>query len=304
MNGIRFILFLIIFSFNASKLNAQFLVPSDSLNKKRLIAVSAIGAASWTGSIGGLYFVWYKDFPKTGFHVFNDNQQWQHMDKMGHLYISHHVGRFVGDLYEWSGLNHKKASIIGAGVSLGYMSTFELLDATNEQWGFSWGDMGYNTLGAVTYWGQEYFFNKQYVQFKFSAHHSGLAEYRPEVLGSNATSRMLKDYNGQTYWMSFNPIYWFKKESKFPEWINLSLGYSINNQLIGDGGTFVYTDGITSQSFTPYKQYFLSFDVNFEAIPTDRRWLKLIFRGLNYFKVPFPALEFSQGKVGFRPFYF
>mgnify|MGYP002620776737 CR=1 FL=1 len=284
--------------------HAQFLKPADTLNKKRVLGVSITGSALWAGSITGLYFVWYKDFPKSGFHVFDDSREWQQMDKVGHMYTAFQFSRFAGDLFEWSGLNHKKSSWIGFGYSLGYMTTFELLDATNEHWGFSWSDVGFNVLGSATYWGQEYFFNKQYVQFKFSSHPTDLAQYRPDVLGDNFASRILKDYNGQTYWMSFNPVYWFKKESKIPEWINLSFGYSINNQLLGDGGTYVVTDGSNQQSFTPYRQYFFSFDVNFEAIPTDRRWLKLIFRGLNYFKVPFPALEFSQGKIGFRPLYF
>ena len=220
------------------------------------------------------------------------------------MYTAWTFGRSVGDLYEWSGLDHKKSSLIGAGYSIGYLTTFEFLDAYNVGWGFSWSDVGFNTLGTMTYWGQEYFWNKQYVHFKFSAHPTELAQYRPEVLGSDFASRMFKDYNGQTYWMSFNPIYWFKKESKVPEWINLSLGYSIEDQLIGDGGTYVITDGTNQQTFTPYRQYYLSFDINFEAIPTDRRWLKLVFRGLNFLKVPFPALELSQGKLGFRPFYF
>ncbi|MEZ4921564.1 MAG: DUF2279 domain-containing protein [Crocinitomicaceae bacterium] len=297
------ILFLFILSLPV-KGYCQFLEPSDSLNKKRLIGVSITSGLAWGGSIAGLYYVWYKDFPKSGFHTFNDFHEWQQMDKLGHMYSSWSFGRSVGDLYEWSGLDHKKSSLIGAGFSLGYLTTFELLDAYNEAWGFSWSDVGFNTLGAATYWGQEYFFNKQYVHFKFSAHHTSLAQYRPEILGNDFASRMLKDYNGQTYWMSFNPIYWFKEDSKFPEWIDLSLGYSIEDQLIGDGGTYVITNGNSQLSFSPYRQYYLSLDVNFEAIPTNKRWLKIIFRGLNFFKVPFPALEIANGKLGFKPLYF
>jgi Predicted periplasmic lipoprotein (DUF2279) len=304
MRGIKFILLLGITIGISYSAKSQFLEPADSLNKKRLLGVSLLGASAWAGSISGLYFVWYKNFPKSKFHFFDDSKEWQQMDKMGHLYTSFHFGRFVGDLYEWSGLDHKKASLIGAGFSLGYMTTFELLDGTSAQWGFSWSDMAFNTLGTMTYWGQEYFLNQQYVQFKFSSHPTDLAQYRPEILGSSFASRLLKDYNGQTYWMSFNPVHWFKKDSKIPKWINLSFGYSINNQLIGDGGTYIITDGTTEQTFTPYRQLFFSFDVNFEAIPTKSRLLKLVFRGLNFIKVPFPALEISQGKLGFKPFYF
>lgn len=295
---------ILVFLFAFQSTGQKFLEPADSLNKKRLITVSGTGGLAWAGSISALHFVWYKDFEKSKFHTFDDSREWNQMDKLGHMYTSWQFGRSIGDLYEWSGLDHKKSAIIGAAYSFGYMTTFELLDATNVKWGFSWSDVAFNTIGAGTYFAQEYLWNKQYAHFKFSFHDSELAQYRPNVLGSDFTSRLLKDYNGQTYWMSFNPIYWFKKESKVPEWLNLSLGYSTNNQLIGDGGTFVYTDGMNSTSFTPYRQYFLSFDINFEAIPTKSRFLKLVFRGLNFIKIPFPALELSQGKLGFRPFYF
>lgn len=300
----RLLFITIILSLSQSLWAQKLLEPADSLNKKRLIGVSIAGGLGWAGSITALQFVWYNDFEKSKFHTFDDSREWNQMDKMGHLYTSWQFGRFAGDMFEWSGLNHKTSAIIGAAYSFGYMTTFELLDATNVKWGFSWSDVAFNTLGAGTYFAQEFLWNKQYAHFKFSFHDSKLSEYRPDVLGSDFTSRLLKDYNGQTYWMSFNPVYWFKKESKVPEWINLSLGYSTNNQLIGDGGTFIYTDGVNSTSFTPYRQFFLSFDINFEAIPTKSRLLKLVFRGLNFIKIPFPALELSQGKVGFRPFYF
>ena len=300
----RLFIFFISISLSYSSSAQGFLTPADSLNKKRLIGVSITGGVAWAGSITALQFVWYKDFDKSPFHFFNDSREWNQMDKMGHLYTSWQFGRFVGDLYEWSGLNHRKSALIGAGFSLGYMTTFELLDATNVQWGFSWSDVLFNSLGSATYFTQEFLWNKQYAHFKFSYHDSKLAQYRPELLGNDFTSKLLKDYNGQTYWMSFNPIHWFNPESKIPEWINISLGYSTNNQLIGDGGTYIVSNGGTQQSFTPYRQLFLSFDMNFEAIPTQSRLLKLVFRGLNFIKVPFPAIEFSKGKLGFRPFYF
>jgi len=261
-------------------------------------------ATAWAGSISALYFVWYADFEKSKFHTFNDFHEWQQMDKMGHFYTAWHFARAGGDLYEWSGMGNKYSSIIGAAYSIGYMTTFELLDAKSAAWGFSWGDVAFNSLGSITYFTQEFLWNQQFAKFKFSFHNSNLAEYRPDVLGNSFASRTLKDYNGQTYWMSINPIHWFYKSSKFPKWINLSLGYSINNQLYGDGSVYIFQSGNSQISFTPYRQYFISFDIDFEEIPTNKKWLKLIFRTVNCIKVPFPALEISRGTVQFKPFYF
>lgn len=287
------------------QLHAQSLFENDSaFNKKRTIGVSIFDAAAWGGSISALGFVWYADFAKSDFHTFDDNHEWQQMDKVGHMVTSWNFARASGDLFEWSGINHRTAATIGAFYSIGYMATFELLDGYSADWGFSWGDVAYNSLGSLTYWSQEFFWNHQYAKFKFSVHNSGLADYRPDVLGGDFASRTLKDYNGQTYWMSFNPVYWFTTESKIPEWINLSLGYGIEDQLYGDGSVYISQSGNTQLIFSPYRQYYLSFDIDFEAIPVSKPWLKFVMRSLNVIKVPFPALEFSKGGIHVKPFYF
>ena len=280
------------------------LEPADTFNKPRTIGTSIFYGSGWVGSTLALQFVWYKDFDKSDFHFFDDSHEWMQMDKMGHTYSAWSFSRLAGDLYEWSGIDHKKSAIIGGSLGFAYLSKFEFLDAYNEAWGFSWADVGANFAGSAIYFGQEYFWNDQRIKMKFSYSNSGLAQYRPNVLGNSFSTRMLKDYNGQTYWLSFNPWVIANKESKIPEWITLSAGYSIHNHLIGDGSTYVYDDGSSTLSFTPFRQYYLSLDVDFEKIPTESRGLKLLFRALNYVKVPFPALEFSQNGVGFKPFYF
>lgn len=300
----RFLFFAFLSCFCISSNTQSFLTPADTLDKKRVIGVTATGATLWVGSTLALQHVWYSDFEKTKFHFFNDSHEWNQMDKMGHFYTANHFAGMVDDLYKWSGVNHKKSALIAAGYSFGYLATFEMLDAYNATWGFSWADIGFNALGTLNYCTQAYLWDEQFVHFKFSVQNSGLADYRPNLLGNDFASRTLKDYNGQTYWMSFNPFHWTKKESKIPKWINLSLGYGINDQLIGDGGTYVVNNGSEQFSFTPYRQYYLSLDVDFQAIPTKSRLLKLLFRSLNVIKVPFPALEFSQGKLSFNPLYF
>jgi hypothetical protein len=45
---------------------------------------------------------------------------------------------------------------------------------------------------------------------------------------------MLKDYNGQTYWLSVN-LHSFYKGSKIPKWLNLAIGYGANGMLTGNG---------------------------------------------------------------------
>jgi hypothetical protein len=302
----RRVIFLAYLFLSPFVLNAQsFLENSKTFNKKRTVAVSAINAFNWSASIGGLYYVWYKDLPKVKFHTFNDGHEWQQMDKAGHITTSYNFARAAGDLYQWSGVDNKKSSLIGGSYAFAYMLTFEMLDAYNEEWGFSNYDLLANTSGAALYTVQEYFWDEQFFKPKFSSHATDLNDYRPNILGNGGIESLFKDYNGQTYWLSFNPITMINKDSKVPKWINLSLGYGINNQLIGDGGTYIASlENGNQLSFTPYRQYYLSLDIDWDNIPTDSKLLKLFFRGLNIVKLPFPALELAQSQVKFHPLYF
>lgn len=297
--------FLLVFLIGVQTSYSQvFLEKSDSLNKKRFIGVSATSVGLGLGSILALKYVWYDDFAKSPFHFFDDSHEWGQMDKLGHFYTAHHFSTLINDCYQWSGIQPKKAALIGGAYSLVYMTSFEFLDAYNTEWGFSLSDLGFNLLGTAASTFQTYFWNERRFNIKFSVHNSGLADYRPAVLGNDFASRTLKDYNGQTYWLSFNPLLWSNQTSFIPNWLNISLGYSINNQLIGDGGSYILNDGSNQLVFTPYRQYFLSLDVDFEKFKTNSRALRILFRGLNCIKIPFPALEFSQGKLAFRPLYF
>ena len=80
---------------------------SETFNKKRTIGVSAVNAFNWSTSIGGLYFIWYKNLPKVKFHTFNDGHEWQQMDKIGLLTTSWNFARTAGDLYKWAGVDSK-----------------------------------------------------------------------------------------------------------------------------------------------------------------------------------------------------
>jgi len=295
------ILFII---FNYVSYSQLFFDKSIDLNKKRTLVVSVANAGLWGGSIGGLYYVWYKEFPKSDFHFFDDSKEWLQMDKLGHINTSYQFSRTTADLYKWSGVKPKIANLMGSSYSFAYLLSIEFLDAYNTHWGFSWSDIGANTTGVLLYSIQDYFWSKQFIKPKFSYHNSELAHYRPQILGSNTIESLIKDYNGQTYWFSFNPVRMINSKLDFPKWLDLSLGYSINNQLIGDGGVYVTTQNNQQLSFTPYRQFYLSLDVDWEEIPVKSKALKLLFRGLNFVKIPFPTIEFSNKGVKGYGLYF
>ncbi len=290
---------LLILSFNGLS-QAKVFDFSDTLNPPRTIGVASVAGGIWAGSMIGLSNIWYKDVPKSKFHTFDDSKNWLQMDKAGHFYTANKIALLTGNAFRWSGMNVKTAALLGTGISLGYQTTLELLDAYSAEWGFSWSDVAANTLGAGFYLGQELLWNEQHFLLKFSAHPTEFAALRPSVLGSSFAERLLKDYNGQTYWLSFNPTQ-FIQNSKFPAWLCLSLGYSAHAKIVGDQDT--YTD-ITGKTYVAQREFLLSLDIDFSRIPVKRPWLKTVLKQLNYVKIPFPALLLRNGHLTALPLYF
>ncbi len=273
-------------SFN---LKSQFLQKADTLNKSRVISSTAVTASSWAGSFVGLSKIWYEDYEKTKLHSFNDLNNWMQMDKLGHIYSSYHFSQQVSKMYRWSGVNNRKSAVIGSLVSWGYLFSIELLDGRSSNWGFSWSDLGANTIGSALYCSQELIAKKQVFKLKFSYFPSDYAQYRPNVLGSTFPEKLLKDYNAQSYWLCFSPVF-FKKESKFPKWINLAIGYSVDQKLVGDLDVFASFDG---KFFQAKREFALSLDLDVKALNIKKQWIKSLLSPFNSIKFPFPSLVFD-----------
>jgi hypothetical protein len=260
---------------------------SDSLNRRRALTVTAGLSGYCIGSMVGLQAVWYSQVEKAPFHTFNDASEWLQMDKAGHIYTANKLSTLSGELWQWSGIKPKKAALFGTLLGVAYQTTFEIFDGFSKNWGFSWSDMAANGIGSGIYLGQALAWNEQRILLKFSCHPTEYAALRPNVLGSNFQERLLKDYNGQTYWLSINPSM-FLPEKKLPPWLCISLGYSVNAKLVGDENNYM--------GYTAQREFLLSLDVDFSRIPVKKPWLKALLKQLNYLKLPFPTLLYRDGK--------
>ncbi|MBE2246110.1 MAG: DUF2279 domain-containing protein [Candidatus Competibacteraceae bacterium] len=255
----------------------------------RLPFVLSTGASVFAGSITGLNYLWYEGYPRSSFHVFNDNHEWMGMDKAGHAYTAYVSGAICSDLLRWAGVKRKTAIWTGGTAGFVYLSAIEILDGFSEQWGFSWGDMIANASGSALYITQQLLWDEQRFQFKFSYWPSEYPKQRPELLGSNFAENILKDYNAQTYWLSCN-IWSFlpnRNQRKFPKWLNVSVGYGANGML---GGAF---NPIPFEHIQRYHQFYLSLDLDLTKIPTRSKAVRTLLKTLNYIKFPAPTLEFT-----------
>lgn len=286
-------------SFSQSKLN-QFLKPSDTLNTSRRNAVIITEASMATLTLVGLNQLWYADYPKSKFHTLNDNNQWLQMDKLGHVFSAYQLGRLGANTLHWSGVSKQDQLIYGSTIGVAFLTVVEVFDGYSEEWGFSWGDMAANVTGAGLYVGQELLWKEQRFTIKYSFHRTDYAPQNPEVLGNGFSEEFLKDYNGQTYWLSIN-LHAFFKESKIPSWLNVALGYGAEGMISGSNTN----DNDVVQEQNPYRQFYLSLDVDLTRIKTNSHVLRTIFDVFNVIKVPFPALEFNdKNGIKFHGIYF
>ncbi len=291
----------------------ELLIPADTVppNKKRLILVSSVNVAGYGGSLIILNNTWYKNFPRTGFHVFNDSREWLQVDKIGHGWAAYNTGKVTTAMWRWAGLPHKKAVWIGGLSGTAYLTLVELLDAHSTRWGWSWADMGANLFGSGLFIAQELGWKEQRIQYKFSFHRhfypDGMTKDRAnELFGKSWAERMLKDYNGQTYWASFNLKSFFKK-SGIPPWLNISIGYGADGLLGGfENKWYDQLGNEINRSDIPRKrQFYLSPDIDFTKIKTSNKLGKVFFGFLNILKMPAPALMIdSKVKMKAYAFYF
>lgn len=242
------------------------------------------------GSAGfiGLNELWYKDYPRSSFHFINDNEEWLQMDKLGHMYSAYHLGRLGSDLLQWSGVSQKNRRLYGATLGFGVLTAVEVLDGFSQKWGASSGDLLANATGTALYVSQELLWNEQRITPKFSFHKTALSSIRPSALGSSFAEKLLKDYNGQTYWISVN-LNSFTGGKTIPKWFNVALGYGANGMLTG-------RDEYSTEAGIPYiqrnRQWYLSLDADLTKIKTKSHFLKTVFSLVNTLKIPAPTLEF------------
>ena len=298
-----------IFSFLISvEINAQdsaatkisFFENATEYNPSRARIFLIGSTALYVGSMTSLYTIWYRESPRSSFGFFNDNREWMQMDKAGHVVTSYYLGKTAYNLMQWSGMEEKPSLWYGGNVGLLILSTIEVFDGFSRDWGFSVGDMAANLSGAALFIGQQKMWNQQKIILKYSFHQTNYAQHRPDVLGYDLKEQLIKDYNGQTYWLSANISSFINKENNFPGWLNIAAGYGAEGMT---GGFENISDATLASS--RYRQYYLSLDVDLSRIPMKKGFVKSLLSTVNFIKIPFPSVEFnSEGVIKFHPFYF
>lgn len=275
--------------------------PADTLNRKRLVLVSAAQGALYASSLAGLYGLWYSQYDSEAFHLFNDWDGWLQMDKAGHAATAYQSGLQLYRMNRWTGLGRQRSLQRAWMMSYSYQLAVEVMDGFSSGWGFSPGDLAANTVGTATLLTQEWLWQEQRVYWKFSFLPSGLGD-RPgeegrrarDLFGTGLHEQWLKDYNGQTYWLSMNIWSLCGKPASFPRWVNLAVGYSADNLLGAESNSWYDPSGTPVHSTLQLKrQWLLSLDIDLyrARLPFPLTLLRPVF---GIVKLPFPALEWNS----------
>jgi hypothetical protein len=302
---------------NPCRLLAQEATPffkmCDTINRKRVKIVCFGQGGIWGSSLIGLNKAWYANYPRSSFHFFNDIGEWNQVDKVGHAWSAYFGAQLSSQFFRWSGISRKRAALYGAGMGISYVSVIEILDGFSKEWGFSAGDMIANTAGSSLFALQEIAWEEQRMSLKFSFHRMNyldaeLLTKANQLYGKSFMERTLKDYNGQTYWLSAN-VHSFMKESKIPRWLNVAVGYGADG--IYGGYNNFWTDAKTGiyhnrQDVKRTRQFYLAPDIDLSKIKIKGK-MPNVLKMLNGLKLkfPMPAIELSgEGKLRFHAIYF
>ena len=292
--------------------NIKAFVPVEySYNKKRVKTVAVSNVALYGVGMIGLYSTWYKDYPQSKFHFFNDNMEWLQIDKIGHAYSAYAESKASMELWRWTGISRKKRILIGGFSGAAYQTVIETLDGFSADWGWSWGDFAANVAGSGLLVAQEFAWDEQRIQFKFSFHKKNyndksLNARSNEIFGGSEPQRFLKDYNGQTYWLS-TTLKPFFPHSKLPAWLQISVGTGAEGLFGGREnldrdrlGNIVFL----RQDVDRYRQWYFAPDIDLSKIKTKKKGVRLALNILNIFKFPTPSLEYSKKGIKFNFLHF
>ncbi|MBL4707316.1 MAG: DUF2279 domain-containing protein [Flavobacteriales bacterium] len=273
----------------------------DSLSIRRQNRNIAVGSAA-VYSIGlvGLNSLWYSDYERSSFHSFNDNSEWLQMDKVGHAYSTYTLTNLSYQLYRKGNRAHQKRALAYSSASAFlFLTTVEVFDGYSKEWGFSWGDFTANSAGIGLFVAQELLFQQQILRLKYSYTNTKYRNLRPNTFGENTLQSAFKDYNGQTYWASFNLNALSNKVK--PKWLNFAVGYSVD-QMVFSSAEDVLFDG---KRYSPRREYLFSLDLDWEKIETKKKWLSYVFKVANCIKIPAPAILINgKGNLEYRALYF
>lgn len=258
-------------------------IDSTSLIQKRLKPLLIGSSVVYTGALIGLNELWYSDFERQSFKFFDDSQEWKQVDKAGHFLAAFHISSSSYKGLKWAGVKEHKSIFWGSLTSAIILLPIEVFDGFSAEYGASYSDIIANTAGASMFYFQQKGWGEIKITPKFSFRRTDFPAQRPELLGQGLSEEILKDYNGQTYWLSFdlNKLI----SPKIPKWLNIGFGYGATDMISA-------RDEQNKQlGLNPRRQYYLAIDFDLSQYHSSSKFLNTLIHFINMIHLPAPTLE-------------
>ncbi len=263
-------------------------------SRLRVLGITILGI--YAISAAGLYLFWYSRTRRTGFHWFNDIDEWNQMDKAGHIFSGYFQSVWGYEVLRWAGLNNKQSAIGGAMLGLFFQNSIEVMDGFSTKWGASQSDLGANLIGATMAASQYLLWEEQRIMLKYSMENGEyskgeLAERAAELFGNGLPEAGIKDYNKMRIWASVNPSKFYP--GVLPKWFCFSIGYGAENLYGGFQNVWEDKNGIQHDRRDLPRMRVLDFslDADLPALSSGDKKELTAFKLLNIFKVPFPGIK-------------
>ncbi len=239
------------------------------------------------------------------FRFIEDGNYALYIDKVGHTFGSYFSSYFFTEMFLWSGFDYDLSFVLGPTLGMLYTAYVEVMDGFAAGWGFSPSDFYFNVAGSVFFMLQHYIPFLQNITPKFMyipANWHGELPRKPH-------SFFIDDYASHTFYWSFNIHNMLPNSLKdyWPSWLQLTFGVAVRNLCDTNDPAHncdlsrgqVYENGVLGSP-----RYIIGLDYDLVKILPDGapfwNWAK---QTLNHFKLPAPAIEFSNEGTRFYLMY-
>ena len=255
--------------------------------------LAAVDAAVMTYYFSTFYAE--REDQRSKFHTFND---WYNpdlnVDKIGHIWGAQAYTVGLYHIFKWAGLNETNSMIWSSTASWLFQIQMEVTDGFYERWGFSWWDVGANTLGAV-------YPNLQRIYEPLQSVHLKMAYYPSEDYRKGWIDYPLKDYDGFTYWLSFTVEDFLPQSWKpyWPDWLAVAVGYGANEVFEGPNDYNVSPDNVGLGE----QEWYIGLDYDLKRLPGDSDFMIFLKESLNLIRLPAPAIRITPSGIYYAFFF-
>jgi hypothetical protein len=242
---------------------------------------AAIVAGAYFGSLTWLHIYQERTIWAAGssFRVVDDWDESLSANYGGHFTGGYVLSSLSTDMLITAGFSPNTAMIFGSLMGFAYQWYVEVLDGYGKDYGWSPGEVTFQSAGAV------YYFCSCYSPFL--QNFTPKADYYPAPWFGDKKKALAKtpidDYSAWTFWMSANMhnLLYGQREGGWPSWLNLAAGYSARDL------------GYPAR----YRVLVFALDFNLAKIIPEGgpvwNWWRQAF---GFLKIPGPALEFQINK--------